>query len=963
MLSFKKKNKEETNLFIAQIIEEYGYYLSVPPTDPKSPHLIGSKYNGGPVVGLIYNEHSVKDSASWNGIAKRIHDLTYEYIDECLIVVLTSNRISRDFKSFINNAIEEYISSGLEKKRFEKRAKIRFFSLLDLWKVVRNSPNWMDDAQKNGFVIESNGLASKEFLAEPYTSRKYKIRESLLSLKKELERKYDDYTRSTEFYYQKAREVFLKLQNYDKKDTPFYKGEGQTKAVNDPENAYYSFVQLKEYWDKYSKGQKLSPSAFAFYLEEEEDEYSLHDLFILINRFIAYIYNDTWNQAEFNEYKPPRVLLNNSVEILPEHSIGGFLDYAANGFYLGERSKRRMHYAIEYLQDPQNLFITFPKYHEERISKIFLGGIYEGKDFHENLKKFFDSLNFSINSEENRTAFYTRVLYDRKVRTLWEMRTIVEEEDEDVAGDDYDAEREREELNNSREKIPFHLDQVVKEDKLGRKPIAKAFARLIKEDIFTKELSHSFMVHLQGEWGSGKSSFMNFIEEELNQGKTQWIVINYNAWQNQHIEPPWWTLIDQVYRQSKQSLKRGDRFIFWIRERWRRAIWYKGWQKAMSLFLTLLLVLLLIRFAQPILTFATSGDLSHNDTGITLEVITKLIISLASMVGIIFSFSQFISAPLFVNTSRQAESFVKRATDPMTRIKDHFGRLVNNIVSKEKRELLIFIDDIDRCNREFIVELLEGIQTLFKEKRVLYIVAGDKQWITKSFANTYQEFSVEKEGGNDRLGELFLEKAFQLSFRMPEVSESAKWEFWNHIIGEKKEEQKQSFQELNAEKQQEVRQVISTSTEDIASSEFMNRMEQDFNLRSDDVSDLVIEEKISDQEELKHLLNDFHSYINTNPRAIIRLANNYSMIRSTLIAERKDISTRHVFRWLVIEDLIPKVRTQIYTFGEFKELEEFIEKNAANDTVRKNCMKLLKGGEEEFDGALTLEEIHKIIGR
>ena len=44
------------------------------------------------------------------------------------------------------------------------------------------------------------------------------------------------------------------------------------------------------------------------------------------------------------------------------------------------------------------------------------------------------------------------------------------------------------------------------------------------------------------------------------------------------------------------------------------------------------------------------------------------------------------------------------------------------------------------------------------------------------------------------------------------------------------------------------------------------------------------------KEELKHLLKDFHSIINPNPRAIIRLANNYIMTRYTLIAERKEIT-------------------------------------------------------------------------
>ena len=78
------------------------------------------------------------------------------------------------------------------------------------------------------------------------------------------------------------------------------------------------------------------------------------------------------------------------------------------------------------------------------------------------------------------------------------------------------AENENSEKEN--DKIPFHLDQVVDEDKLGREPVAKAFVDLIKKDIFTEKLNFSFMVHLQGEWGAGKSSFLNFIAKNLNSG-------------------------------------------------------------------------------------------------------------------------------------------------------------------------------------------------------------------------------------------------------------------------------------------------------------------------------------------------------------------------------------------------------------------------------------------------------------
>jgi hypothetical protein len=115
--------------------------------------------------------------------------------------------------------------------------------------------------------------------------------------------------------------------------------------------------------------------------------------------------------------------------------------------------------------------------------------------------------------------------------------------------------------------------------------------------------------------------------------------------------------------------------------------------------------------------FNTATESGKSDTDKSKSFVSsfgdvlKLILTLVSMMGALFAFAKFITVPFFINSAKEAKSFVLRASDPMNKIKKHFNNLV---------------DDIDRCDKEFRVQLLEGIQTLFKDKRVLYIVAGDK---------------------------------------------------------------------------------------------------------------------------------------------------------------------------------------------------------------------------------------------
>jgi hypothetical protein len=480
------------------------------------------------------------------------------------------------------------------------------------------------------------------------------------------------------------------------------------------------------------------------------------------------------------------------------------------------------------------------------------------------------------------------------------------------------------------------------------------------------------MVHLQGEWGAGKSSFLNFIRKNLNTEGEKWIVVNYNAWQNQHISPPWWTLIDQIYRQSESQLTGYDKYLLWRKENFRRMIWYSGWQKALALLLTVVFAILIIVFGSSILEILANKTVSipnvtNATPGLTIDVFAKLLITLGSAIGVIYSFSKFITTPFIMKSSSEAVSFMSRASDPMNRIKSHFSNLVDNINSKEKkRQLAIFIDDIDRCNKEFIVHLLEGIQTLFKDKRVLYIIAGDKRWITTSFGNAYKEFSSDGSKSHE-LGELFLEKAFQLSFRMPNVEEDAKKEYWNYILGltEKKIDETpkiDSFEKLTKNKQTEVKEAITNSTEDITNPDFMKNMEVKFNLTRDTVSDLVIEEKNSDAKEIRHLLKGFHSVIDANPRSIIRLANNYTMTRSTLIAERKNVSADKIFRWLVIEDLFPKIKIEVNTLYSIDNIQAFFEKEISAEKLKKDCINLLIDESNATGGSFEIEEIKDITG-
>jgi predicted KAP-like P-loop ATPase len=63
------------------------------------------------------------------------------------------------------------------------------------------------------------------------------------------------------------------------------------------------------------------------------------------------------------------------------------------------------------------------------------------------------------------------------------------------------------------------------DDAFGRAPFAKAMARQLRQ----LQRGESYVVGLQGPWGSGKTSILNMITEEL-EGLPEMGLLQFNPW-------------------------------------------------------------------------------------------------------------------------------------------------------------------------------------------------------------------------------------------------------------------------------------------------------------------------------------------------------------------------------------------------------------------------------------------------
>jgi hypothetical protein len=514
------------------------------------------------------------------------------------------------------------------------------------------------------------------------------------------------------------------------------------------------------------------------------------------------------------------------------------------------------------------------------------------------------------------------------------------------------------------ERVASQADAPATVDALDRRPFARVIGQRIEE---VRETGNgaAFMVHIHGPWGSGKTSVLNFLKEYLQGGgrtSPRWIVVEFNAWQRQRIRPPWWTLITTVYSGSINQLDAVERLKLRFRWRfWRSVVdWIPTLSALMLVIVAVFLTAVVIPslFPQPVARTGASGEFSKSLLK-AIEQAFKLITTGLAAVGAIYA----ISRSLVFGSPRAAKAYTTLRSDPMSPIVWLFEKLVDAI----KKPVVIFIDDLDRCESKYVIDLLEGIQTLFRTKPVTYVVAADRKWIRSSFESGYRDFTRPIGEPGRPLGHLFLDKVFQVSAAIPSLSAEVKETYWYELLSVGGTGGPKSLETVRAQAESEAEEIVRgvhTRKELQAKIEEAKDLVQQQALRAAAALQITRPEA---QAATEHSLQRYAGMLEANPRAMKRLVNAYGMAQATHFLEGRTVRDETLVRWTIIELRWPLLSDLLSTRPQFaaKLLSPLPEDDL---TVPKN-LRLLFGDEDvkaviATEGSLILDEaaIREVIG-
>jgi KAP family P-loop domain/WD domain, G-beta repeat len=447
---------------------------------------------------------------------------------------------------------------------------------------------------------------------------------------------------------------------------------------------------------------------------------------------------------------------------------------------------------------------------------------------------------------------------------------------------------------------PAQVDSTHVQDVLGRRILAAHMGALLGE-LAAYSDSTSAVVHVDGQWGAGKSTLVRLLlEDDVAHGPawTRPVVVDYEAWRECAIAPEWWSLAAAIKNGVLRSRSWAIRAVMPV------------WSAVMRT----------IRSPATLITLgvALGGGLLSR---LLPSSWAQAGFAAAAVLGLV-GFGQVLGRTLFWYSAPFGRLHLHTEDNPLGQVAHMVSWLRGwapqvpaGQGGQDRRPILLVIDDLDRCPAERVVKILETMHTILRQPRVrtrprrlgparlFVLVLADGRWVRQAFAAQFADFQYPESVTRD-LGSDFTQKVFDHIVLVPDLSAEQISAYLDGVVRERTDGA--AVGNAGPRKEDDARPGTSMPVGD------QERVQVD----------RVREEATAAATRVRsdHLLHTYASLMPANPRMIKRIANALGMLlavrRHVQHTENDDAMARAAILLIRFPELAARLRLDDVLNGE-----------------------------------------------
>jgi len=221
-----------------------------------------------------------------------------------------------------------------------------------------------------------------------------------------------------------------------------------------------------------------------------------------------------------------------------------------------------------------------------------------------------------------------------------------------------------------------------------------------------------FVIGISGEWGRGKTTLFNFLEEDL---KNKYSIVRFESWKYQRTGNLSYSFVESIVSILKDK----------------------------------------------------SGSLKKEKRNL-LKQSSNLLKQTSNLIDVSLSLG-----PLHIKPD------INKIYKSIQNLEGNFEKIIKKILEeKQKNQLIVFVDDLDRCLPEFALDFLENVKHFFTVENVIFVIALDEELLETALHVRYKN-------NNKFTSKVYLEKIFDLFTKLPNYKASDLVEYTRFLLEEK----------------------------------------------------------------------------------------------------------------------------------------------------------------------------------